>query len=75
MAFSLLKGMSNWLKPVLARPVVAQCLNLVRDFANKRHKKIIKLAKGKLVYVYMRLYMCEHFKEHICVYAYRSIYV
>mmetsp|Transcript_31318 Transcript_31318/g.29858 ORF Transcript_31318/g.29858 Transcript_31318/m.29858 type:complete len:144 (+) Transcript_31318:164-595(+) len=46
MAFSLLKGMSNWLKPVLARPVVAQCLNVVRDFANHRHKKVIKLAKG-----------------------------
>lgn len=46
---SLIRGIGSWLRPLrpFAQPAaVFQCLNLVRGFANQRHKKIIKLAKG-----------------------------
>ena len=38
--------LGSWMQPVF-KPVAAQCLNFVREFANHRHKKILKLAKGR----------------------------
>jgi hypothetical protein len=76
---SLFRGMSNWLRPVLARPIVANCLNLVRDFANQRHKKVIKLAKGKLVFmdlcIYLCIYLCMYVYMHLCICIYIYIYI
>ena len=46
---ALVRGLSNWLRP-FAQPVAAQFANVVRNFANQRHKKIIKLAKGILTF-------------------------
>jgi large subunit ribosomal protein L20 len=44
---AILKSALTWLRPKFAVPnVAAQCLQAVRGMANKRHKKMIKLAKG-----------------------------
>ena len=55
---SLLRGLGNWLRPLhpFSQPAsIVQCLNLVRGFANQRHKKIIKLAKGTSGIISLRL--------------------
>jgi hypothetical protein len=41
-----LKGISSWVKPILKPIMNNHSFNIVREMANHRHKKIIKLAKG-----------------------------
>ena len=41
----LYAGLTRWMQPIV-KPAVSYCWNLVRNFANHRHKKILKLAKG-----------------------------
>jgi hypothetical protein len=46
----LTRGLGNLLRPFV-QPAAVQCLNIVRNFANYRHKKIIKLAKGTKLFL------------------------
>lgn len=43
----MMMGIGRWLKPVIRSPVAAPYMNnIFREFANQKHKKILKLAKG-----------------------------